>query len=388
MSVRGKLPDGIIAKYALPTVLAIATLISRILCRGDLYFADGLVHIRAITDQTYIIQPPGYWLFNRFIGLFAGDPVRNISVLNILFSVAAVVVFYYLALFFTGQRNAFLASLAYSSIFYLWFSGEVHSTYASQALFPIAFFLTSLHYERKQANWKLVLAAILFAVGAGFRPSDGAFLLPLIGFYAIARLPRIKAILFLSCALLLCLGWIIPTELAYSRYYAGFDGVISYLRMITSVKSVTKGVNSTSIANMVRYFLPMITAFLFVLHPIASNLIRNWKDWRVRAMLVWILPGSLFFIFICIYDAPYLNLLTAPFLLLAVSAPRRMMTTALWNSLLFLSLAPIPSTRLAVNIWNCDVVKFSLYGIRHQWWPNLSDVQKGISQSSPLCQHE
>jgi 4-amino-4-deoxy-L-arabinose transferase-like glycosyltransferase len=366
-----------------PFALALFTLATRLLFHGPPYFVDGPSHIRAILEKVYIIQPPGYWLFNRIGGLFP-DPVIGISTMNIFFSVAGVVVFYYTALFFAERRNAFLAALAYSCIFYFWFSGEVHSTHTSQALFPVATFCALLHYEQDKASWKLWLAAILFAVGAGLRPSDGVFLLPMILYYSAVRLTRGKASVFLSIIFLLCLGWIIPTFMAYRHAPGGIHGALFYTHSIVTQKSITSGVNAESIANMMRFVVPILVAFWPVLAAAVLNVMRNWQDWRIRMLLLWIVPGSLFFTVSYISDAPYLNFLSAAVLLLAVGASRMMAVTALWNAIVFLGFSPIPSRRLPVNIWNCYVGHFTSYGVKHQWFPNLSALQGSRSISLDL----
>jgi 4-amino-4-deoxy-L-arabinose transferase-like glycosyltransferase len=366
------------ARFLPPAILAVFTLATRLLFHGPVYFADGPQHIRCILDGTYIIQPPGYWLFNRIAGLFS-DPALAISVMNIAFSVAGVVVFYYAALLFAAPKNAFVAALAYSSVFYVWFSGEIHSTYASQALFPVAAFLALLHFDRNKADWRLGLAAILFAAGAGFRPSDGAFLLPMLLYYSATRLPRAKAALFLAGICLLCLAWIVPTFLAYSKAPGGIHGVLFYLRAIMTNKSMTAGVNSESLANVARYVVPMLVAFWPVLAAVFLNSKRNSRDWRVRMLLLWILPGSLFFTVSYISNPTYLDFLTPAVLLLALGAPRMMAVTALWNAIVFLGFIPIASRRLPVNVWNCFVGHCTRYGVEHQWCPNLSDLQGSLS---------
>jgi len=357
-----------------PLVLAAFTLVTRLLFHGPPYFVDGPAHIRAILEKVYIIQPPGYWLFNRTAGLFA-DPVIGISTMNVFFSVAGVVVFYYAALFFTGRRSAFLAALAYSSVFYIWFSGEVHSTHTSQVLFPVATFLTLLCYEQDKANWKLWLAGIIFAVGAGLRPSDGVFLLPMLLYYSAARLTRRKAIFFLALIFSLCLAWIVPTFMAYSHVAGGIHGAFAYTRDIATQKSIAHKVNAESMANITRFVLPILVAFWPVLTVAVLNAARNWKDWRTRMLVLWIVPGSLFFTLSYISDAPYLNFLSAAILLLAVSAPRLMALTALSNAIVFLGFVPIPSSRLPVNVWNCYIGHFTRYGVKDQWFPNLSALQ-------------
>jgi hypothetical protein len=100
-------PDCVEVKLLPPVALAMFTLVTRVLCRGSVYWADGPAHIRCILGKAYVIQPPGYWLFNRIAGLFP-NPITAISVMNILFSVAAVVVFYYAKERISGCASIFL----------------------------------------------------------------------------------------------------------------------------------------------------------------------------------------------------------------------------------------------------------------------------------------
>lgn len=71
--------------------------------------------------------------------------------------------------------------------------------------------------------------------------------------------------------------------------------------------------------------------------------------------------------------------MSAAVLLLAVSAPRMMAVTALWNAVLFLTFSPIPSQRLLDNVWNCYTVEYTRYAIDHKWAPNLSQLQREAS---------
>jgi 4-amino-4-deoxy-L-arabinose transferase-like glycosyltransferase len=362
-----------------PAILAVFVLVTRILCRGPLYFGDGPSEVASIAAKTYIIQPPGYWLFDRTAGLFS-DPVLAMTVMNILFSGAGVVVFYYTACFFTGRVNAFLAALAYSTIFYIWFSGEIHSTYASQILFPVATYYVLLCYERDRAKWMLWVAALLFAVGAGLRPTDGMFLIPLTLYFAVFRMPRKEALLFLSLILLFCLGWLIPTWFAFEHYDDGMQGFAAYVDLVSKKQSVLTGVRMYTLANPVRYVLPMVVGFWPVLGMALKNAVRGRSDWRIKSLLIWIVPGSLFFVFSLISNAPYLNYLTAAILLLAVSAPsawarRLMVVTALWNAFVFLALGPVPSQKLPVNIMNSFVLRCTRGGIEQRYNKILTQMQ-------------
>jgi len=360
--------------FLFPTLLAAFVLISRILCRGPLYFGDGPGQVGTIITKTYIVQPPGYWLFDRTAGLFS-DPVLAISAMNILFSVAGVVVFYYTACLLTGKLNAFLAALAYSTLFYLWFSGEIHSTYATQIFFPVTTFYLLLMFDRKRAAWMLWLAALSFAAGAGMRPSDGAFMIPMAMYFAVFRMTRKEGLVFLSLISLFCLGWLIPTWHAF-RYKDGSLGPFAtYCMWFATNPSILTGIRPYTLANFVRYGLPIIVGFWPVLGIAVLNAIRNRSDWRVKAMLIWILPGSLFFVLIFISNAPYLDFLSAAILLLAVSAPRLMLLTAIWNAVVFLAISPIPSKNLAMNVTNCFVLHYTHGGIQQRKNATLSELE-------------
>ena len=361
-------------RYLPPLFLALFTLITRLLCAQAVYFADGPRQLQAIVARTYIIQPPGYWLFNRIAGAFS-DPATAIACMNILFSVAGVEMLYFTALLFTSCRNAFLAALAYSSIFYIWFSGEVHSTYASQIFFPVSVFYLLVRFERERKRWLLYLSALVFAIGAGMRPSDGIFLIPMLLYFATTRLSRLLAASYLALITILCLGWVIPTEFAFKASEAGTHGAVVYVGSIMRVRSILTGINDGTLANVARFVLPLLVVFWLVISTILLKIYRDWKQFETQLLLVWLLPASLFFTLVYISDAPYLNCITATIVLLALNAPRKLALIAAFNAAIFLFFFPIPSQHLAINVWNCDVGKYTLFAVRHQWQPNLSDVQ-------------
>jgi hypothetical protein len=141
-----------------------------------------------------------------------------------------------------------------------------------------------------------------------------------------------------------------------------------------------------TLANPVRYVLPLVVGFWPVLGIVVRNVIRSRRDWRTKSLLIWIVPGSLFFIFSLISDAPYLNYLTAAILLLAVSAPgnvsisgkwigRLLVVTALSNAFVFLALGPVPSQKLSVNIVNGFVLRCTRGGIEQRYNKTLSQMQ-------------
>jgi 4-amino-4-deoxy-L-arabinose transferase-like glycosyltransferase len=354
-------------------ILVGCTFIARLLCHGTVYFADGPSHIQAILAKTYVIQFPGYFLFNRIAGMFP-DPVVAISAMNITCSVAGVVVFYFTARFFAESSRAFLAAVAYSAIFYAWYSAEVHSTYATQLLFPVAVFYLLLRYQRHRVRWHLWLAAAMFAAGAGMRPSDGVFLLPMVIYFLFAHLTRSQVLQFFSIFAALCLGWLIPTYLAMQRNDGGLIDTRQYVYRMLTVLSILHSVSINAVANVARYIVPLTAALWPVLGVSFSTAIRERADWRVRVLTLWVVPGSLFFMLVMITDPVYLNFLTPAVLLLALRAPRAMALTALWNFVLFVALSPIHSRSLPIDVADCYVLQYTRYGIEHQTALRLPEV--------------
>jgi hypothetical protein len=206
------------------------------------------------------------------------------------------------------------------------------------------------------------------------------FLIPMVLHFAVFRMPRKEAFFFLSLVTVLCLGWLIPTWVAFARYGDGVKEFVTYVTSVSKMQSVLTGVRMYTLANPVRYVLPLVVGFWPVLALVFRNALQNRSDWRIKSLLVWIVPGSLFFIFSLISDAPYLNYLTAAILLLAVSAPskwtgRLLVVTALSNAIVFLALGPIPSQRLSVNIVNGFVLRCTRGGIEQRYNRTLSQTQ-------------
>ncbi len=307
-----------------------------------------------------------------------------ITAMNILFSVMGVVVFYYLACFFGSKLNAFLASLAYSTVFFVWFSGEIHSTYASQLLFPVAVFYLFLRYERDHARWQVWLAAATFAVGAGFRPSDGVFLLPMTIYFCFTRIKRAEAWQFFAIFGAFCLGWIVPTYLGMEKETGGLSGNWQYTSEMLTVLSVLRRLNLRSFGNLARYVIPLAAALWPILGIAMRALIRGRSDRRIRALALWVVPGSLFFVLVMITDPVYLNFLTPAILLLAVRSPRAMTVTALWNLILFAALRPIPSTNIAIDVADCYVLQYTCYGVQHHTLLRLPELLKARQQTDRI----
>ncbi len=336
---------------------------------STLYFADGPAHLRAVQNGTFLIQPPGYWLFHHLAGLFP-NPVLAISAMNVFFASLGVAVFHQVALRLMTLGRARAATAVYATVFYAWFSAEVHSTYASQLLFPVLVFYCLLR-SGQSSSW-LYAAAAAFAIGAGLRPSDGAFLLPMLLYFLLVSAGWRKGLGPALAALGGCLAWLIPTAIGYAQM-GGIHKALAYTANVTTVVSVLHGVNNGWEANVLRLVLPLLTG----LGLIIAGAFRAWDKTDVL-LVVWIAPGLLFFCLSYVSDAPYLDYFTAACILLCargVSSRTLLAATAL-NTVIFLFAAPMRTHAFPVKIFNHYVLKYTLAETRNHRTGNLSqDLQ-------------
>lgn len=365
-----------------PWLLAAAVLISRILATSTVYFADGPAEIRAIKTARFAIQPPGYWLFLRTASLFP-NPVLGISIMNWAFSAAGVIAFYCVGRLLVGDRLAKLGSAAYAVVFYAWFSGTVQSTYASQLLFPVVVFLLLLLHMREQRLGYLLAASIAFGLGAGFRPSDGAFIGAMFVYYLVRHAPKKQAVVSFGVATLVCLGWLAPTVVCY-RSLGRVAWAETYLGQITTDVSVlANGINFRSMANVARFAVPLTMAF----GPLLALTLKSFRRLRnpvVALLWLWIIPGAAFLVLCYMSDAPYLDFLTAPVLLLIMMELERSKRRAAnillgsciaWNVAFFVFFLPVRTNSFPCAVVDTYAGKYTRYGVVHQWEPNLSELE-------------
>jgi 4-amino-4-deoxy-L-arabinose transferase-like glycosyltransferase len=354
-----------------------AVFASRAFTSSSAYFADANRHIMAVLNHSYVIEPPGYWLFNRTAGLFP-DPEIAISVMNWCFSAAGAVVFYLTARRLARESIACLSSIAYATIFFAWHSGNVHSTYASQLFFPVAVFLCFLQYwEELRFRW-ILAAAVLFALGAGFRPSDGAFFAPAF-LYGLSKGRRSHLLVTLVVVCLLCISWLIPQELGLLKQTIPIERNFSSHFGSTADGVLVVGFSPYALSNAMRVVVP----FVLALFPLLSLIIGN----RGRTFLwVWILPGMAFFLLVYTGEATYMNCVLAALVLLALTNPAvddrkklwRFVLCAVLNVAFYFAWRPIAfpnhTLQVAEYVIEADAGKFSYYGVRHHYEPRLSQL--------------
>ena len=281
--------------------LFVGVFAARAFTSSSAYFSDGPLHLAAIQARTYVIQAPGYWLFARTASLFP-NPEIAISVMNWLFSATGVVFFYLVARKFASETVARLSALLYAAIFFAWFSGNTHTTSASQLLFPIASFFFVLKYQEKYQREWLIVAGVAFVLGAGFRPSDGVFFAPVF-LYALIKAQRKDAILAAATAFVVGLAWLAPQQIALREMANPVHNNVGSQLMSLANGLLVSGFSQYALTNTLRYVLPLALA-LFPLIPLIPD--------KSLPLWLWILPASAFFLLVYIAEATYMNCILAP----------------------------------------------------------------------------
>jgi 4-amino-4-deoxy-L-arabinose transferase-like glycosyltransferase len=357
--------------------LFVGVLASRALTSSSVYFADGPLHVAAAQNHTYVIQAPGYWLFTRIAGFFP-DPEFGISVMNWIFSAGGATVFYLAIRTLVPENVARVSAIAYASIYFAWFSGNIHSTYASQLFFPVAVFLCLLRYREDYNLYWLIGASALFAFGTGFRPSDGVFFAPAF-LFALSKAKRGHILVSIPIIAAICLIWFVPQRTALARMADPVQKNGQHQLLSVASGVLFSGFSPYAAADVLRYFLPLGLA----LFPLLPLVIRNRKD---IFLWLWILPGTLFFLLVYISDSPYLDFLLAPLLILAatsanVSEKKKIflfLICAAFNIIFYLAWRPgVTSNRrlqLAEYVFEADLGKYTHWSVQHHYQPLIREL--------------
>jgi hypothetical protein len=374
----------------LALTLIAAGIASRTLISAEPYFADGPAHIEAVSSGRLFIQPPGYYLFAKTataltrLGFHAAEAIR---ILNSLFTLFGSVAFFF-SLRRLGQDPmiSLLGAANYCFLNVVWFSSMIHSTYASQAFFGPALFLAVTIGSSK---WFLVGCAV-WALGAGFRPSDGVFLLPLLA-WAGMRLGVRWVGIGMVVALLVGLTWWIPTAMHYGGFFAPIHVTREWVSGVNKDVSVLRaGLTKRSMANVARFVVALLTSFpILWIFAVRGLVARGEVASRGR---FWVLPGAAFLSLSYMSDAPYITFLAGGVLLLAVEGMRgisRRLQVAIQGAALAFSLGffllakPVEPSSFPRRVMNAFSLEYTKWAIEHRYKRNLSDLEREAGGAVP-----
>lgn len=361
--------------------LALLTLVLRLASASEPYFVDAPRHIYAIESGKLVIHTPGYFLFNLsgFVlsHLFRISAGTALQVLNVAFGVAGVVIFYLLIARLSPGESAFWLSLAYACSPIVWFSADIHSSYASMTFFaPLLILLV-------EADQRFVWGCVVWAVMMGFRPSDGVFVLPWMLIHS-ARSPWKQRLVGASAAIAIVAAWWIPT----AKRYGG-----SLLLPLSSsgqqLHGLAQGILTGHLGvhaavNAVHTVAGMIMTWGLLTPAVLLGTTLWTRNVTARSMTIFLLPGIAFFLLYYFSDGPYLAYTASAGMVLAgvyltrwpLPTQRTIYAVAISASAVFMIFArPAngkPSTLRAVT--DAYFVRYSVPSLKEQRDPRLAEL--------------
>jgi hypothetical protein len=361
-------------------LLTSVLLVTRVAFRSHyLYDIDSVnfaLALRRFDPSVHQPHPPGYFLYvwlGRAASLVFHDANTAFVFISIMASAGALIMICALANNWFGRGPAFFAGLIFVFSPLVWFHGTVALTYAAEMFFSA---FTGYLCWRVYCEGKLAVAAAATAgLAAGFRPSFLLFLTPLLLFSLLfsPALGRRRRLLAATGALSLTVCvWFFPMVSQSGGFEAYFSALLSLWRTVPGRQTL---LNSTVANSTARLF--SIGAIYVLCFGVAALLsFRRVQESRLdRPMrtfiLVWILPGLLFFtlVFLKFVNSGYLLVIAPPafawlglkaanwYRQLPMTQPRKAVLVGICaaaNSLMFL-FAPVYSSWSSVHRFEAEL---------------------------------
>jgi Gpi18-like mannosyltransferase len=363
------------------SVLMLLTLVLRVASASGPYFVDAPRHISAIESGKLVIHTPGYFLFNlsgfilsHLLHVSAGSALH---ILNVAFSVAGAAVFYLLVSRLFPGSSPFWLSLAYICSPIVWFSADIHSSYAAMTFFaPLLILLLEL-------DGRFVWGCVVWALMTGYRPSDGVFVLPWMLFHSL-HFPWKQRLAGAFAAIAIVAAWWVSTA---QRYGGSLLLPLSSSRQ--QVHGLAQGILTGHLGvhaavNAVHALAGIIMTW-GLLTPAVTLGATAWKRSAIaRSMTIFLAPGLAFFLLYYFSDGPYLAYTAAAGMVLAgvylanrpAVTQRTIYAVAICASVLFMVLARPAngkSSKLRA-VTDAYFVRYSVPSLKQQSDPRLAKL--------------
>ena len=314
------------------------------------------------------------FILSHLLHVSAGSALH---ILNVTFSVAGVVVFYFLISRLLPELSAFWLSLAYTCSPIVWFSADIHSSYAAMTFFAPLLILVM------EVDRRFMLGCIVWAFMTGFRPSDGVFVLPWILFHCL-RFPWKVRLGGIFAAIAVVAAWWVPTA---KRYGGSLLLPLSSSRQ--QVHELAQGILTGHLGvhaavNAVHTVAGIIMTWGLLTPAVYLGAVAWKRSAIARSMTIFLAPGLAFFLLYYFSDGPYLAYIAAAGLVLAgvyladrpLVTQRTIYAVAVCASVLFMMFArPAnrePSTLRAVV--DAYFVRYSVPSLKEQKDPRLAKL--------------
>lgn len=269
-------------------------------------------------------HPPGYILYvlaGRVLNFLAGNASVALSLLSVLFSMAAIALLYRLALtIFEDRRIALGAALLLLASPLALYYGSVGLTYVPEMALSIVVGALAWQAKERPHSAQAVWLGVALAAAGGVRQSSLVVLLPLC-VWALWRAGRRVWALFIVALGMACVVWLVPLLLMSG-------GVEAYLResalqfgRVGARTSLLEAGTGGLLYNTAFEGLALALGLAFGLVPLglwAVRLLRFSLAPRLKAFVLWwILPSLLFYAVSHVGQYGYLLVVLPPLLLLS-----------------------------------------------------------------------
>ncbi|HYO50813.1 MAG TPA: glycosyltransferase family 39 protein [Chloroflexia bacterium] len=275
-------------------------------------------------------HPPGYILYvllGRALNILVGEPELALSLMSVLFSVAAVPLLYWLTLRAFGEHSIALgaALLLLASPLALYY-GAVGLTYAPEMALSIA--VAGIAWKVRADDgplWIALLLGLALAFAGGIRQTSFLVLLPLC-IWALWRNGRNRWLAFVGALLVSSLAWLVPLLMLSG-------GVEPYLRenaLLAQEVSERTSIVGAGIEglghNLLFEGLGLMIGLAFGVVPLGlwvARVLRFSLAGRVRSFLAWwTLPSLALYAVTHVGQYGYLLAVLPPLLMLSALCAR------------------------------------------------------------------
>jgi hypothetical protein len=271
---------------------------------------------------------PGYILYialAKLADIFVNDARLSMLGISIISSAFTAVLLYYLVKRMYDGSGAFISAVLLLSSPLYWFNGEMPLTYALEGLLSAAFAYACCRVIANEKKW-LFVSAVVLGLATGVRQNIIIMLFPL-WLFAFRKYP-VKDILIAVCIFgLTCLTWFAPMIILTG-------GLKKYLLVVDAQYSTWVAHPSPflfQIKERGKIFARFTAYSLGIgLIPIVYYLARNFRirsikeDMRLKFLLLWIMPGTIFFIGVNIWNPGHVVVILPPLFILLAEAVKKM----------------------------------------------------------------
>jgi len=271
---------------------------------------------------------PGYILYialARLVNIFVNDSRLSMLGISIISSALTAVLLYYLARRMYDGVTAFSGAVLLLSSPLYWFNGEMPLTYALEGLLSAVFAYSCCRVITQEKKW-LFISAVVLGLATGVRQNIIIMFFPLWLFSF--RKYSFKDILIAICIFgLTCLTWFAPMIILTG-------GLKKYLQVINAQYSTWVAYPaplSFQIKERGKIFARFIAYSLGIgLIPLVYYVVRDFgirsigKDAKLKFLLLWIIPGTLFLIGVNIWNPGHVVVILPPLFIMLSGAIKRM----------------------------------------------------------------